>query len=50
MQLNKMVQQLEEEYEGVVNSIKTANFPRPALVKDEAKALIDEINGLRAEF
>jgi len=39
--LNKMVKQLDEEYDGLVNSIRTSSFPRPTLVKDEAKAIID---------
>lgn len=40
-QLTRMVQQLDEDYESVVHSIKTSNFPRPVVVKDEAKVLID---------
>lgn len=42
--------QLEEEYEQLVNSVKTSNFPRPVKMKDEAKAIVDEINALKAEF
>ena len=43
-----MVSQLEEEYQGTVSSIKMMSFPRPAIiVKDEAKALIDDINSLK---
>lgn len=45
-----MVTQLQEEYDNVVTSIKTSKFPRPTLVRDEAKALIDEINALKVEF
>lgn len=49
-QLTRTVGQLEEDYEQLVSSIKTSNFARPVKMKDEAKALVDEINALKAEF
>lgn len=45
-----MVQQLEQDYEAGVQSLKTSKFPRPTIVKDEAKALIDDINSLKAQL
>ena len=48
--MTRVVGQLEEEYEQLVTSIKSSNFPRPVKMKDEAKALVDEINSLKTEF
>ena len=43
-QLAKMIVQLEEEYDNGIYSVKNSRFPRPTIIKDEAKVLIDEIN------
>jgi hypothetical protein len=43
-----MLVHLNDEHEGVTTSLRSNMFPRPTLVKDEAKAIIDDINLLRA--
>ena len=43
-QLAKMIVQLEQEYDNSIYSIKNSKFPRPTIIKDEAKVLIDDIN------
>lgn len=45
-----MIGQLHEDYENIANSVRTSNFPRPGRIKDDAKAILDEINSLKAEF
>ena len=50
MQLEKIIEQLEADYDNAINSVKNTTFSRPTIVRDEAKALIDEINDIRAEL
>ena len=45
-----MHKDLEEEYQAILTNIRGNKFKRPTIVKDEAKAIIDEINNLKAEF
>ncbi len=45
-----MIGQLHEDYETIANSIRTSNFPRAVKIKDDAKAVLDQINSLKAEF
>ena len=49
-QLAKMIVQLEEEYDNSIYSIKNSRFPRPTIIKDEAKVLIDDINQLKTQL
>ncbi len=45
--LARVVTELEEEYNQIVDSVEEMDFQRPPIIKDEAKVLMDEINQLK---
>lgn len=48
--LSRVISELEEEYNQIIQSVQEMDFQRPAIIKDEAKVLMDEINQLKKAF
>lgn len=40
--------ELEEKFDTLVSSVSSMRFERPAVVRDEAKVIIEEINELKS--
>ena len=39
--LSRVISELEEEYNQIIQSVQEMDFQRPAIIKDEAKVLMD---------